>query len=43
LQLTGSIAVLLCLLPVQLIIRCFGFGSQGVTQGIQNQWFPLAK
>jgi hypothetical protein len=33
LQLTGSIAVFLCLLPVQLIIRCFGFGSQGVTQG----------
>ncbi|KAG1805646.1 uncharacterized protein BJ212DRAFT_848010 [Suillus subaureus] len=33
LQLTGTIAVFLCLLPVQLIVWCFGFRSQGVAQG----------
>ncbi|KAG2343576.1 hypothetical protein BDR05DRAFT_962640 [Suillus weaverae] len=33
LQLTGTIAVFLCLLPVRLIVWCFGFRSQGVAQG----------
>ncbi|KAG2030917.1 hypothetical protein BDR03DRAFT_973794 [Suillus americanus] len=33
LQLTGSIAVFLCLLPVRLIVWCCGFRSQGVAQG----------
>ncbi|KAG1719809.1 hypothetical protein EDB19DRAFT_625763 [Suillus lakei] len=42
LQLTGTIAVFLCLLPVRLIIWCFGFRSQGVEQGTQKQRFPFA-
>ncbi|KAG1719814.1 hypothetical protein EDB19DRAFT_626224 [Suillus lakei] len=33
LQLTGTIVVFLCLLPVRLIIWCFGFRNQGVEQG----------
>ncbi|KAG1877419.1 hypothetical protein F4604DRAFT_1680092 [Suillus subluteus] len=33
LQLTGTIAVFLCLLPVQLIVWCCGFRNQGVAQG----------
>ncbi|KAG1764400.1 hypothetical protein EV702DRAFT_792375 [Suillus placidus] len=33
LQLTGIIAVFLCLLPVRLIVWCFGLRSQGVAQG----------
>ncbi|KAG1809237.1 hypothetical protein EV424DRAFT_1543120 [Suillus variegatus] len=33
LQLTGTIAVFLCLLPVQLVIWCLGFRNQGVAQG----------
>lgn len=33
LQLTGAIAVFLCFLPVQLIIWCVGFRSQGVAHG----------
>jgi len=32
-QLTGTIAVFLCLLPVRLIIWCLGFRSEGVAQG----------
>ncbi|KAG1845013.1 hypothetical protein C8R48DRAFT_734941 [Suillus tomentosus] len=32
-QLTGTFAVILCLLPVQLIIWCLGFRSQGVAKG----------
>ncbi|KAG2360103.1 hypothetical protein BDR07DRAFT_171938 [Suillus spraguei] len=32
-QLTGTIAVFLCLVPVRLIIWCLGFRNQGVAQG----------
>ncbi|KAG1717922.1 hypothetical protein EDB19DRAFT_1070990 [Suillus lakei] len=41
-QLTGMISVFLCLLPVRLIIWCFGFRNQGIKRGTRKQCFLFA-